>query len=114
MAGESSGMAGFTVTPEMVLTGSRDAKAVADEIWLGLGQLQQYVLGLGGLWQGVAKLTFDELMVRWNQDAQQLYDALLGISAGLQGNSLNYVQHETANNQVLAGVNAIMPPVRLS
>ncbi|WP_326550299.1 WXG100 family type VII secretion target [Micromonospora sp. NBC_01813] len=106
-------MIGYGVTPQQVQAGAQSAAAIADEISVGLDQLRQFVASLRGSWEGVAQLSFDELMQRWALDAQNLHNALVGISNGLDSTYQNYTTSELANNQAVQNVSASMPPARL-
>lgn len=111
-AGEPT-VTNYGVTPLQVQAGAQSAAAIADEISVGLDQLRQYVTSLRGAWEGVAQVSFDELMQRWAVDAQNLHNALVGISNGLNTTYQNYVGSEMANNQSVQQVLASMPPARL-
>ncbi|WFE25447.1 WXG100 family type VII secretion target [Solwaraspora sp. WMMD791] len=106
-------MSDYGVTPLQVQAGAQSAATIAEEISIGLDQLRQYVTSLRGAWEGVTQVSFDELMQQWAIDAQNLHNALVGISNGLNTTYQNYVGSEQANNQSVQRVLQSMPPARL-
>jgi len=63
-----------------------------------MGQLKTLtgtVEQLGGAWKGDAHRAFEQLMVRWNQDANNLQNALSDIADQLDKSGVTYTTTDT-------------------
>lgn len=70
---------------------------VNQQVQSRLSQLRSQLEPLSGVWKGQAYSSFQSLMARWDQDAQQLNQALRAIGDGLKGNQQRYQQSEESN-----------------
>ncbi len=68
------------VTPEQLHDTSAKLSSGASAIEVTLGDLSNRVGALGAEWAGQASGRFQELYAQWQQGAQQLREALVGIS----------------------------------
>lgn len=107
---------GLTVTPEDVSNASVSCSRTAGNIQEQLGQLKAYVGQMEGIWGGVAANTFQDLMLNYDTYSSMLYNALMDISSGLNGNYVNYTQGETANVNSINNVNNALgiPQIKLN
>lgn len=97
----SSAMSGYRVTPATLQDAAAYVQGQSQQIADELSSLGQYVQSLGECWQGPAQQAFETLMIDYNAYAAMLNDALSGISRGMHGNNLNYVDAEqTALNNL--------------
>jgi WXG100 family type VII secretion target len=102
-------MAGsFGTTPEVMAKAAQQVDQVSQEIGAELRSLQSQLEPVAASWKGSAASAFQQLMVRWGEDAQKLTQALQGISEMLQATNKNYSQVEEANHsqisQILGGL----------
>jgi WXG100 family type VII secretion target len=87
---------GIRVTPEQLQQVSGQLAGGASNIDGTLGQLASTVAPLGSDWAGVAQARFQELWAQWQRSAQQLNEALTGISQLMQQAGSNYESTEQA------------------
>jgi len=106
-------MEGFGTTPEYIRQAAIDCHTTADDIWIMLGSLQNYVIYLESIYHGVAATTFQSLMVDYDIFAKMLHAALNDIGQGLQGNYVNYTQTEEQNIANLQPIGNDIPGAHL-
>jgi WXG100 family type VII secretion target len=115
VSGRASVPAGaFKATPQDISDASSACYNTAGQIWQELGTLYNYIQGMEQWWQGIASTTFQELMVEYNTYSQMLYNALLDISTGLNGNFVNYSDTENANIQTVTSIQDQLSAVNFS
>jgi WXG100 family type VII secretion target len=92
-------MAGSSYQTDIQTMGDASQKVfnVNQQVQSRLSQLRSQLEPLSGVWKGQAYSSFQSLMARWDQDAQQLNQALHGIGEGLKGNQQRYQQSEETN-----------------
>lgn len=77
---------------------------VNDQVQAELQRLQQTIDSVSGAWKGNAQTAFGELMVRWNDAAQRLREALSNISDNIRANASAFAateeQNQTAFNHI--------------
>ncbi len=90
-------MSGYIqVTPEQLHDASAKLSGGASAIESTLGDLSNRVSSLGAEWAGQASGRFQELYAQWQQGAQQLREALMGISQLTAQAGSAYAQSEEA------------------
>ena len=87
----------------MVATAGR-VDQTNDEVQGELNRLQGVVDGVRGSWAGSAQASFDGLMVRWNDAARQLREALASISTNIRHNARGFAAVAADNAQAFTGV----------
>jgi WXG100 family type VII secretion target len=92
-------MAGSSYQTDIQTMGDASQKVynVNQQVQSRLSQLRSQLEPLSGVWKGQAYSSFQSLMARWDQDAQQLNQALRAIGDGLKGNQGRYQQSEESN-----------------
>lgn len=90
---------GIKVLPEQLQQVSGQLRAGAANIDGTLGQLASQVAPLGSDWAGVAQARFLELWAEWQRGAQQIHEALNGISQLMSQAGTGFEQ----NDQAIAG-----------
>jgi WXG100 family type VII secretion target len=92
-------MAGNSYQTDIQTMGDASQKVynVNQQVQSRLSQLRSQLEPLSGVWKGQAFSSFQSLMARWDQDAQQLNQALRAIGDGLKGNQQRYQQSEETN-----------------
>ena len=92
-------MAGNNYQTDIQTMGDASQKVynVNQQVQSRLSQLRSQLEPLSGVWKGQAYSSFQSLMARWDQDAQQLNQALRAIGDGLKGNQQRYQQSEETN-----------------
>jgi WXG100 family type VII secretion target len=92
-------MAGSSYQTDIQTMGDASQKVynVNQQVQSRLSQLRSQLEPLSGVWKGSAYSSFQSLMARWDQDAQQLNQALRAIGDGLKGNQQRYQQSEETN-----------------
>ncbi|MCO5974955.1 WXG100 family type VII secretion target [Actinoallomurus soli] len=99
----------YQVTPEYLAGAVSDTSSAAEQIKAELDHIKTYVNSLEDVWGGVAHDRFVALMAEYDILANILHDSLTTIASGLQGNYLNYVNHEQQNITNLQNIEAGMP-----
>jgi WXG100 family type VII secretion target len=99
----------YNVTLDYLMDARTSTDNTAAEIDVILGQIRAYVVNLEASWQGVAQQTFQTLMAEYDIYAKMLHDSLVDISAGLQGNYVNYHDAEQTNITNLRALDATLP-----
>lgn len=90
-------MSGYIqVTPEQLHDASAKLTSGASAIESTLGDLSSRVSALGAEWAGQASGRFQDLYAQWQQGAQQLREALMGISQLTAQAGTAYAQSEEA------------------
>ncbi len=90
-------MSGYIrVTPEQLHDTSTKLSGGAANIESVLSDLNGRVSALGGEWAGQASGRFQELYAQWQQGAQQLREALAGISQLTGQAAVAYQESENA------------------
>jgi WXG100 family type VII secretion target len=90
-------MSGYIkVTPEQLHDTSSKLSSGASAIETTLGDLSSRVSSLGAEWAGQASGRFQELYAQWQQGANQLREALMGISQLTAQAGAAYQQSEEA------------------
>jgi WXG100 family type VII secretion target len=108
-AGLTGSGGGYGVTPEYIQAAAASANATADNIMEQLDALKSYVVSLEDAWKGIAADTFAALMTDYGIYSQMLYQALVDIASGLQGNFVNYSESEQQNISNLKVVGSSVP-----
>lgn len=73
-------------TTETMEAGARHVSDVNGDIQGLLSSLQGRLTAVNGVWEGAAKVAFDNLMVRWDESAKRLNESLLAISENIRAN----------------------------
>jgi 6 kDa early secretory antigenic target len=102
----------FTVTAAELLNAATTCRNTNEQIQAQVAQMQNYVLGLMGSYQGTAAIALQQLSEQWGADAKQLNFVLSTIADGLTGNAHNYVLSETANTTNLTSIGSGLPAPR--
>ena len=92
-------MAGqFGTQTEVMRTSAQHVEEVRAQIQQQLATLRSQLAPLEGTWRGDASRAFQELMVRWNDDANRINRALhdIGVSVGASGADYRATEQETA------------------
>lgn len=69
-----------------------------------LSQLKSQLAPLQGAWRGQASTAFANLMVRWDDAAMRLNNALQGIGESIQASSTTYAQQEEEHSQTMSTI----------
>ena len=99
----------FGTTTETMEAASRHVLDVNTEVQTELSSLKNRLGAVQGAWVGEAKTAFDTLMVRWDEDARKLNEALSAIGENIRTNSVNYsatqADHVSAINNAGGSLN---------
>jgi WXG100 family type VII secretion target len=79
-----------------------------------LGALKNYILGLEGLWGGIAANTFQDMMAQYQADSIQITTALAEIGDKLMANYNNIITTEEANVRTVSSVQNSLPSTNFS
>jgi WXG100 family type VII secretion target len=74
---------------------------VNNEVRSLLSGLQGQVESVQAAWQGRAAATFQQIMVRYNEDATKLSQALEGISEQIRGSGTSYATQDQAGQDAV-------------
>lgn len=98
-------MAGsFNTDAATMQRAAQQVQQVSEEINAELKALQGNLDPVAASWKGSAASAFQQLMVRWSEDANKLTSALQGISEMLDSTNKNYSQVEEANHSQIANI----------
>jgi WXG100 family type VII secretion target len=98
-------MAGsFNTDATTMQKAAQQVQQVSDEISGELRALQGNLDPVAASWKGAASSAFQQLMVRWNEDASKLTSALQAISQMLDSTNKNYTQVEEANHSQISNI----------
>ncbi|MPZ65187.1 MAG: WXG100 family type VII secretion target [Pseudonocardiaceae bacterium] len=98
-------MAGqYEVTPEEMQAGAKQVFQVNEEVQGELSKLRNQLAPLAGAWKGSASVSFQNLMQRWDQNAQTLNEALRGIAEQLEGSGTAYQAEEEVQQQSMSRI----------
>jgi WXG100 family type VII secretion target len=99
MAGSS-----FNTDAATMQRAAQQVQQVSEEISAELRSLQGQLDPMAASWKGAASSAFQQLMVRWNEDANKLTSALQAIAEMLDSTNKNYSQTEEANHSQIANI----------
>lgn len=84
----------FATESSQMVTTAGDVDGVNSEVQGDLTRIRGVVDALAGDWEGEAKRSFDELMVRWDDAAVRLSNALTDIADNIRANSSSFDEGE--------------------
>jgi ESAT-6 family protein len=79
-------------------------RQTSDEINGELRSLLSALEPVASQWKGQAASAFQQLIERWQQDANKLTQALGGIADAMDSSNKNYSQSEEANRSQIANI----------
>lgn len=98
-------MAGaFNTETDTMAQASRHVADVNEQVGAQLRTLGSQLAPLSGAWQGTASTAFQNLMVRFNENAEKLRTALQGISEQIQGASTTYATEDETQQQAMSNI----------
>lgn len=98
-------MAGsFNTDAATMQKAAQQVQQVSEEISGELRALQANLDPVAASWKGAAASAFQQLMVRWHEDAGKLTSALQGIAEMLESTNKNYSQVEEANQSQISNI----------
>jgi WXG100 family type VII secretion target len=102
-------MAGsFGTTVDVMQKAAQQVQQVSEEINGELRTLLAQIEPVADTWKGQASAAFQQLIQRWNEDAQQLTRALEGIAESLDVSTKNYAAVEESNASQISKISAIL------
>jgi WXG100 family type VII secretion target len=90
-----------TETAQMAQAASK-VDSVNSEVQSKLASLANAVEAVQAHWRGSAASTFQQLMIRWNEDAKKLSQALTAISEQIRTSGSTYQAQDEAARQGVA------------
>lgn len=84
----------FAAESDQMVTTAGDVDGVNSEVQGELSRIRGVVDGLAGDWKGQAKQSFDDLMLRWDDAALRLSNALSDIADNIRANSSSFDEGE--------------------
>ncbi|MBB3116732.1 WXG100 family type VII secretion target [Corynebacterium bovis] len=87
----------FRTTTDVMHDAAGKVDTVNSEVQAELRRLQGTVDSVSGAWQGEAQAAFGQLMVRWNDSARELHQALTSIAENIRANARGFAQVEADN-----------------
>jgi WXG100 family type VII secretion target len=95
---------GYTGTVQDFTDAQQKVTGVNEDVQATIKQVADTVMGLQGAWTGAAATAFQNLMVRFNDDATKLNQALLAIAEQLGAAGGTYQQQEDAKLDSFGGL----------
>lgn len=96
----------FKTEADLMIATAGNVDGVNADVQGELNRLEGIVSGLRGSWAGAAQTSFDDLMVRYNEAAAKLQNALSDIADNLRSNASNFCDIEASNEQSFSAVAA--------
>lgn len=103
-----AGTDGFGTTTEEMERAGRHVLSVNEGVQAELAALRGKLGPLAGAWTGNASAAFTALMVRWDDDAKMLNQALRAIGESIQGSRVTYQQQEDAQAVRMSSITAAL------
>ncbi|WKD59807.1 WXG100 family type VII secretion target [Corynebacterium caspium] len=94
----------FRTEADVMIAAAGRVDDTNSEVNAELNRLRGVVDGVRSSWVGQAQNSFDQLMVRWNDSARQLQEALDSISGNIRSNARNFDNIEAQNAQAFSAV----------
>jgi WXG100 family type VII secretion target len=98
----------FNTETETMLQASRHVSDVNEQIGSQLRTLGSQLAPLEGAWRGSASTAFQQLIVRFNENAEKLRAALQGISEQVAGASTTYATEDEAQQQAMSRITSAL------
>jgi WXG100 family type VII secretion target len=95
---------GYTGTVQDFTDAQQKVTGVNEDVQATIKQVADTVMGLQGAWTGAAATAFQNLMIRFNDDATKLNQALLAIAEQLGAAGGTYQQQEDAKLDSFGGL----------
>jgi WXG100 family type VII secretion target len=106
-------MTQFDTTPAYLHQVAGDTRTTAGTIGGQLSSLMTYCQSLNGPWMGDTEIAFQDLMVRFRNNANALNEALVNIAQELDQNATNYEEGEHSNQLQVVNIAGYIPPVNI-
>lgn len=102
-------MAGqFGTQTDTMRTAAQHVIDVNEQIQRQLRTLHSQLAPLAGTWRGQASVAFQELMVRWNEDATRMNRALHAIGETIQGSGQAYATTEEDTRSSISSIRSTL------
>jgi len=98
--------AGYTGTVSDFTNAHQKVTSVREDVDGTLKSVRDQVAGLQGEWAGQAATAFNNLMMRFDQDAVKLNQALQAIADQLAAAGSTYEQQEESKNQAFGNISS--------
>lgn len=95
---------GYTGTVQDFTDAQQKVTGVNEDVQATIKQVADTVMGLQGAWTGAAATAFQNMMIRFNDDATKLNQALLAIADQLGQAGGTYQQQEDAKLDSFGGL----------
>jgi WXG100 family type VII secretion target len=95
---------GYQGTVQDFTDAQQKVTGVNEDVQATIKQVADTVMGLQGAWTGAAATAFQNMMVRFNDDASKLNQALLAIAEQLGAAGGTYQQQEDAKLDTFGGL----------
>jgi WXG100 family type VII secretion target len=95
---------GYTGTVQDFTDAQQKVSGVNEDVQATIKQVADTVMGLQGAWTGAAATAFQNMMLRFNDDATKLNQALLAISEQLGQAGGTYQAQEDAKLDTFGGL----------
>jgi WXG100 family type VII secretion target len=103
----------FDVTPDDLLRAAAQCQSTNQQIQGQIGQIERYIQGLMGAYQGPAATQLMQTAMRWAVDALALNLVLDKIATNLRTNAHNYGHGENTNVVNLARIEGTLGAAKL-
>lgn len=97
-------MSAFNTETDTMAQAARHVDTVNSQIEGQLRTLGSQLAPLAGAWQGMAATSFQNLMVRFNENADKLRAALQGISTEINSASTTYAAEDEAQQSAMSNI----------
>lgn len=99
---------GFGTETETMATASVHVGDVNEQVGAQLRTLNSQLAPLAGAWQGQASTAFQNLITRFNENAEKLRTALQGISEQLKGASTTYATEDETQQAAMSNIQNVL------
>ena len=95
---------GYGLSQEELAKAAKDVHQVNEDTQAQLRTLRGQLEPLAGAWQGAAATAFQQLMLRFDEDAQKIQQALGTIGTSLHESYTTYVQQEEEQSSAMSNI----------
>ncbi|QWW19828.1 WXG100 family type VII secretion target [Schaalia sp. 19OD2882] len=91
-----------------ILKGAETVESTQAELQQLISTLRGQMESIGGKWQGASAGAFQQLMVRWDEEAKKVTGALTGFAENLRGSQKNFDSTDTGQSDAFTHFQATL------
>ena len=96
----------FATESDLMVSTAKGVDATNDQVQAELDRVKGIVQDVAAGWKGAASTSFSQLMIRWDDSAARLRNALTDIAVNIRSNASSFDSSEQDNAQALRSIEA--------